>query len=127
MRMTDDAAPAERQADTTPLAVDRTLLANERTYTAWIRTGLAALVSGLGIARFMLDLMPLWSLRVITLLLILFSAAAFLIAAWRFENLHVGMAHLDVSTVPIRVIKLLSYVLAGCSLLALIALWFITT
>ena len=31
-------------------ALDRTVLANERTYAAWIRTGLGALVAGVGLA-----------------------------------------------------------------------------
>ena len=109
-----------------PTKTDRTVLANERTYTAWIRTGLAALVTGLGIARFMLDAMPLWSIRLLTTLLILFSATAFLTAAWRFESLHVGMSHLDVRTVPMVLVKTLSIVLASCSLLALVGMWFMT-
>ena len=127
MTISNDTESTEPQPDTNRLALDRTVLANERTYAAWIRTGLTALVSALGIARFLVDTMPLWSIQLIAALLILFSSAAFLTAAWRFENLHVGMAHLDVNTVPLAMIKTLSYVLAGCSLLALYGLWHITT
>ena len=32
-------------------ATDRTLMAEERTYAAWVRTGLAAIASGLGVAK----------------------------------------------------------------------------
>jgi len=110
------------RADTTSLALDRTVLANERTYAAWMRTGLAALVSALGIARFMMEAMPLWSIHLITVLLLLFSAAAFILAAWRYESLHLGMSHLDVKLLPLGLAKLLSYVLAACSLLSLIGL-----
>ncbi len=113
-----------RNVDTTSLALDRTVLANERTYTAWIRTGLAALVTGLGIARFMMDAMPSWSIRLIAAFLILFSAAAFLIAAWRYESLRFGLISLDVKTLPPMLVKSLSGVLAGCSLLSLIGLWY---
>jgi len=112
------------RADATSLALDRTVLANERTYTAWIRTGLAALATGLGIARFMMGAMPSWSIRVITLFLVLFSAAAFLIAAWRYESLHIGMARLDVRMFPPSLVKTLSILLAFCSLFSLIGLWY---
>lgn len=112
--------------DATGLALDRTVLANERTYTAWIRTGLAALVTGLGIARFMADVMPPWSIRLITLFLVVFSAAGFLIAAWRYESLRFGMTHLDVKTLPPVLVKSLSLLLAGCSLISLIGLWYMT-
>lgn len=108
------------------LALDRTVLANERTYAAWIRTGLASLITGLGIARFMLEALPLWSVRVISALLILFSAAAFVIAAWRYDNLHVSVSHLDVHTIPTLLIKVLSVFLSGCSFLALFGMWQMT-
>jgi putative membrane protein len=112
--------------DITSLALDRTVLANERTFTAWIRTGLASLVTGLGIARFMLGAMPLWSVQLISVLLISFSSGAFLIAAWRFESLHVGMVHMNVKTIPLILVKALSLLLAGCSLLALSGIVYMT-
>ena len=113
------------QPNTNTLALDRTALANERTYAAWIRTGLTALVSGLGIARFLSDSMPLWSTHSIAAILIIFSGVAFFLAAWRYEHLHVGMAHLDVKMIPVAMVKFSSFVLMGCSLIALIGLWFI--
>lgn len=112
--------------DTNMLALDRTALANERTYAAWIRTGLAALVTGLGIARFLVDSVPLWSIRTIAAILLVFSAVAFFLAAWRYEHLHVGMAHLDVKMIPVGMVKLSSLVLIACSLIALASLWYIT-
>lgn len=125
MNTVDEIESSTEAVDATSLALDRTVLANERTYAAWIRTGLAALITGLGIARFMMEAMPLWSVRVISALLVLFSAGAFMIAAWRYENLHVGVRHLDVSTIPIVMLKILSILLACCSGLALIGLWYI--
>ncbi|NHZ69884.1 MAG: DUF202 domain-containing protein [Thermotogales bacterium] len=112
--------------DTNTLALDRTVLANERTYTAWIRTGLTSLVTGLGIARFLSDSMPIWGTHTIAAILILFSAAAFFLAAWRYEHLHVGIAHLDVKMIPVATVKLSSFILMSCSLIALIGLWYIT-
>jgi len=114
------------EPDRNALALDRTALANERTYAAWIRTGLAALVTGLGIARFLADSMPLWSIRTIAAILILFSGVAFFLAAWRYEHLHIGMTHLDVKMIPVGMIKLSSFVLITCSLIALVGLWYIT-
>ncbi len=114
------------QPNTNTLALDRTALANERTYAAWIRTGLTALVAGLGIARFLSGSMPLWSTQTIAAILIIFSGIAFFLAAWRYEHLHVGMAHLDVKMIPVAMVKLSSFVLMGCSLIALIGLWYIT-
>ncbi len=108
----------------TNLALDRTVLANERTYTAWIRTGLAALATGLGIARFMMGTMPSWSIRLIAAFMILFSAAAFLIAAWRYESIGFSVYYLDVKRIHPVLVKTLSLVLAGCSLLSLIGLWY---
>lgn len=127
MKKSEETGPVVNKADVNSLALDRTVLANERTYAAWIRTGLAALITGLGIARFMLEAMPLWSVRVISALFILFSAAAFMIAAWRYENLHVGVAHLDVKTIPIVLVKVLSILLAACSCLALIGMWYLAS
>ncbi len=108
----------------TGLALDRTVLANERTYTAWLRTGLAALATGLGIARFMMGTMPSWSIRLIATFLILFSAAAFLIAAWRYEGMGFALSYLDVKRIRPVLVKTLSLVLAGCSLLSLVGLWY---
>ena len=115
--------PAETCPDRTTLALDRTVLANERTLAAWIRSGLASLVAGLGVARFMLDTWPLWSIRIIAAVLILFSAVAFLLAGWRYHHLHVRLLHLDVDMVPMFMVRLLSIVLAGCSILAFLVLW----
>ncbi len=109
--------------DRTRLALDRTVLANERTYAAWIRSGLACLVSGLGVARFMRDTWPLWSIRLIAAVLVLFSAAAFLLAGWRYRHLHLRLHNLDVDMVPLGLIKTLSLILALCSFLALLVLW----
>lgn len=67
----------------TVLAANRTVLAAERTYAAWVRTGLAALASGVG-ARALLDgLMAHWMIQTTGVVLVLFSAFAFIAAIWR--------------------------------------------
>ena len=110
----------------TNLALDRTVLANERTYTAWIRTGLAALVSGLAMVKFLTEILPVWSIRMIATVLIGFSAVAFLLAAWRYQHLHIKVSHLELDVIPLFIIRIMSFVLASSSIIALIYSWYST-
>lgn len=104
-------------------AVDRTVLANERTYAAWIRTGLAALAAGIAIEKFLVDVMPTWSIRSIAIILILFSAIAFCLAAWRYTHLGIKLSRTEVKAVPSIVTTVASLTLTLCSLIAFIGLW----
>lgn len=113
----------EDAASATNLALARTVLANERTYAAWIRTGLAALATGLAIAKFLAEVMPVWSIRVIAMVLIGFSAVAFVLAAWRYQHLHIKVSHLEVDVVPLFMVRILSFVLACSSIIAFIYTW----
>jgi len=114
--------PEKPEPDGNTLALDRTVLANERTYQAWLRTGLASLVSGLGVAKYLTDLMPSWILMTIASLLILFGAMAFMQAAWRYSHIHVRMAHLDIDAMPMWIATAVSILLVACSILALSSL-----
>ncbi len=107
------------EPDANSMALDRTVLANERTFQAWIRTGLAALVSGLGVAKFLQDTMPLPVLLIVVSILVLFSTLAFLLSAWRYSHLHLRIVHLDIDTTPMWLVKSISIVLATCSIIAL--------
>ncbi|VAX14948.1 hypothetical protein MNBD_NITROSPINAE04-1980 [hydrothermal vent metagenome] len=108
--------------DSNTLALDRTVLANERTYQAWIRTGLALFIAGLGVLKFLREEMPFWILLVIATLFILFSAIAFLLAAWRYRHFHLRIKRLDIDVVPSWVVITASVLLAATALLALIGL-----
>jgi len=110
------------EPDANSMALDRTVLANERTFQAWIRTGLAALVSGLGVAKFLQGTMPLPVLLIVVSILILFSTLAFLLAAWRYSHLHLRIVHLDIDATPMWLAKSVSIVLASCSIIALVGL-----
>ncbi|HEY5774957.1 MAG TPA: DUF202 domain-containing protein [Xanthomonadales bacterium] len=121
---TDEAAAGA--TNTTNLALDRTVLANERTYAAWVRTGLAALVTGLATVKFMTEFLPVWSIRVLATVLVGFSFAAFLLAAWRYSHLHIKVSHLEVDIIPLVIIRGLSIVLACCSIIALMYAWYAT-
>jgi inner membrane protein YidH len=118
---TDDEGHAGRDALT--FALDRTVLANERTYASWIRTGLTALAAGVAIEKFMVDVMPGWIIRTIALTLIVFSAAAFLVAAWRYTHLGIRIADIDVRAIPSSLTTAASLLLVLCSALALVGLW----
>ncbi len=107
------------------LAIDRTLLANERTYASWLRTGLCALTAGLAIEKFMVDVLPFWGIRIISVILILFSAFVFLVAAWRHAHLRSGGTSEDLPRIPVSAARIVSVFLALCSLLALIGLWLV--
>jgi putative membrane protein len=121
---TDDAV--KDTISRTNLALDRTVLANERTYAAWIRTGLAALASGLATVKFLAEILPVWSIRVIATVLIGFSAATFLLAAWRYQHLHIKVSHLELDVIPLFMIRIMSFVLASSSIIALIYSWYST-
>lgn len=71
---------AELQTD---LAVDRTILAIERTYDSWVRTGLAALASGIGARALLASVVPDVLTKSTGALLILFAAFCFAAGAWR--------------------------------------------
>lgn len=109
--------------DRTGYALDRTILANERTYAAWIRTGLTALAAGVAIEKFMVDAMPGWTIRIIAIILIIYSVIAFIIAAWRYSHLGLKLVHVDVKSIPLIVTSGASALLIVCSLLALAGLW----
>ncbi len=103
-------------------ALDRTVLANERTYAAWIRTGLAALVTGVATEHILIEVYPSWIIRSLAVVLITFSAAAFLIGAWRYSHLGIKLGPLDVKTIPTLLTTTIGVGLALCAFLALIAI-----
>ncbi len=116
------AAAANLHPDLIDLAIDRTVLANERTHASWVRTGLAGMVAGLAIEKFMVELMPSWSIHLIAELLLVMSAVAFLVSAWRYTHLGVKIAP-DVKRIPDRMVLTSALLLAGAALLAAVAIW----
>jgi len=109
--------------DNNALARDRTVLANERTYQAWIRTGLSFFATGLGVVKFLKEEMPLVTVLLITFILLLLSAASFLQAIWRYRDLQIRIAHLDVNTIPLWKIKVTGLALVLCVCLAFIGIF----
>ena len=105
------------------LALDRTILANERTYAAWIRTGISALIAGLVVEKFLLEAIPLWGVHMISIMLIVFSGVAFFLASWRYRHFLVRMEDIDVTMVPLPVMRGISLALIISALIAFVGLW----
>jgi len=70
------------------------------------------------------DLLPVWSIRVMATMLIGFSAAAFLLGAWRYRHLHLKVSSLEVDLIPLVLVRGLSLLLACCSIIALVYAWY---
>jgi putative membrane protein len=109
----------------TEYAEDRTVLANERTYTSWIRTGLAALAAGVAIEKFMAGVIPAWNIRIIAVILIVFSAVAFVSGAWRHGHLGIKLRRAGVRAIPTWFLAGASALLVIASVLALVGIWIV--
>lgn len=120
-----NAAPEAKTRLTDRYALDRTALANERTYLAWIRTGLTSLAGGLATEKYLDGVIPIIGLRTMATVLLLFSIVAFLFSAWRYKTLHVDLDQLDISMLPLCLVKTISLGFSLCALLALIGLWIV--
>jgi putative membrane protein len=101
----------------------RTVLANERTYAAWVRTGLTALAAGIAFERFIPGTIPGWSVRVIAIILIVFSAACFWLALWRYRHLGIRFPRMKAVIISLPLIAMLTSLLIIVSLLALAGRW----
>ncbi len=108
------------------LAQDRTALASERTYASWVRTGLASLAAALGIAKFIDNTVPTWTVRAIASLLILLAVLSFIMAAWRYTGLCKKLKNLDIALIPHQIVLLISGFLVICSGFSLLAIWIMT-
>jgi putative membrane protein len=106
---------AERTAR---LAADRTVLATERTYAAWVRTGLFALASGIGVRALLTGLMPKWLIVADSTALVVFRAFCFGAAIWRELKLSTPPSMPCVQRISPFVLIVLNLFLAIVSLVA---------
>jgi putative membrane protein len=105
-------------------AADRTVLAAERTYAAWVRTGLTALIAGVGAKASLGSVLPEWAILFNATLLVLFSAF-FAAAVWREERPgHDAPRRSDVRRLPRAVLVLVNGGLLLVALGALLGVWF---
>ena len=108
----------------TTLAADRTMFATERTYAAWVRTGHAALASGVGARKLLEGYVPEWVIVLGGTVLILLSAFSFAAGVWR--QLYPGPPppKSDVPQLPPWILILVNAALIVVALSALIGVWF---
>ena len=102
-----------------------TVLANERTFSAWLRTGLTALATGLGVERFLGGVIPDPVIRAISMSLLLFSVLAFSLGAWRYIHVGALLRTQRVFGAPAPLLLLISILLAFASILAIIGVWLV--
>ncbi len=111
---------AERRND---LALQRTLLAIERNFSAWIRTGLAAVAAGLGIAHLLCAPgMPKLSC-IIGFFFVLSGAIIFSVALRSYWKAHARMEKEGMPVTPMWVFAVLTILLAAGAILALFLLF----
>jgi putative membrane protein len=119
--MADDRTGQAEQR--TQWAENRTLLANERNFSAWLRTGMAAIGSGLAVAEFLGDERSLLA-RGLGVLLVLVGGGVCAIAFWRFIQINDELEAEGMSVTPRWVAALLvgGLGLAGILVMLLIIL-----
>ncbi|MBD3286475.1 DUF202 domain-containing protein [candidate division WOR-3 bacterium] len=103
------------------LARQRNLLAAERTFSAWIRTGIAALAAGLGIAELLSKTGPLtgW----LGLIFTAAGAGVFLLALWSYYRtwrILENHSQERIRMTPLWLLTLLVLVLSGTAVLVFI-------
>ena len=106
-------------------AADRTVLAAERTYAAWVRTGLVALVGGVGAKTSLGGVLTEWAILSNATLLVLFSGFCFFAAVWReVRPGHDAPSRSDVRRIPRAVLAVVNGGLLLVSVGALLGVWF---
>lgn len=105
------------------LAADRTLLAIERTYAAWVRTALAAMVSGIGARALLKDYVPLWLAKSTATVLIIFAGFCLVAAVWRHMSPNVEPPATDLKPVPHLLLVPMNAFLMLVAAAALIGIW----
>ena len=104
------------------LAIDPTVLAYERTYSAWVRTGLGALASGLGVQSLLHMHMETWAVRLSASALIAFSAFCFF-AAFSCERRLNGLERNARQLISPALLKLVNGLLLLSSAIAILTVW----
>lgn len=107
----------------TELAADRTVFAAERSYAAWMRTGLAALASGVGARTLLASVMGHWLTMAVGTVLILFSGFCFGAAVWRELFAGAPPPRPDVRHIPRPMLYLINGFMALVAVAALIGIW----
>jgi putative membrane protein len=95
----------------------------ERTYAAWVRTGLAALASGVGARARVAKILPGWFGGLTGSVLIAFSAFCFTAAIWRELKPGAPPPRPDARRLPPAVLTAVNGFLILVGVFALIGIW----
>lgn len=101
-------------------ADDRTLMAEERTFSAWVRTGLTAIATGLGIVKLMPEAEPVWAVQSLGVILVVVGGMVFGFAFWGYKRGSRNWNRAMPRAVPLWLIGLFSLLLVVSAVLALI-------
>jgi len=93
------------------VARQRALLDSERTFSAWLRTGLAAVIAGLGVSFFMSSGTYSWLAPLVASILILTGSVIYVLAFWSYQEAYKQLRAEDFSRVPLWVLSLLVSIL----------------
>jgi putative membrane protein len=99
------------------------VLAAERTYAAWVRTGLAALASGVGAKALLGAVIPPWLALSTGSVLVVFSIVCFAAAVWREADPGAPPPKPDTRRLPNGLLLLLNGFLIVVDLAVLVGLW----
>ncbi len=103
-------------------AIQRSMLANERTFSAWLRTGLAAVIAGLGISRFLGAGNYSWIAPAIGASLILVGGGIYMLAFWSYRQAYHKMRIMDFARIPLWLLSIIVVVLLLSALLSFLLL-----
>ncbi len=115
----EDKSRQELALQRTDWAAQRTLLANERNFSAWMRTGLAALATGLGIGKLLGSMGAPTLTRLIGVSCIMVSAVVFVLALWRYKKVYDALNREGIQATPMWIIH---FVIAGMLLSDIVAM-----
>lgn len=110
--------------DRTDWAKERTLLAKERTFSAWARTGISAMIAGVGIAELLTDIDQPWIARLLGIILIVTGGSIYVIGFFSYRKALEKLADKNIRSTSVWMIALVSLGLmfsAGLALLLIIS------
>lgn len=99
------------------------ILANERTYAAWVRTGLAAFVTGLGVEKFLGGVIPDPFIRITAIVMFFCSILFFTLSLWRFKHVAGHLASEKVYGAPLPILAVITLMLVIVVMLSLFGIW----
>ncbi|HWQ21061.1 MAG TPA: DUF202 domain-containing protein [Methanotrichaceae archaeon] len=108
--------------DQKTLSLALTHLATERTFSAWIRTGIAAVVAGLGIASFLSRGGATWIARAIGIIFILVGASIYIVALMSYRHIYRKMPHAEDGAIDLFRFRYLMALVMALILSALLSL-----